>query len=454
MNSKAYISVMIERSRKAQKVFEGFDQQQVDNVVKEIAKVVYDNAEELARMAVEETRMGVYEDKVKKNRGKPSIIWNSIKNKKSVGIISHNEETGIIEVAKPMGVIGLVTPCTNPVVTPMCNAMFALKGRNSVIISPHPRAKKCTRYIVDLFNNAIKKYNVPEDLIQTIDEPSIELTNELMKNVDVVVATGGMGMVKSAYSSGKPSYGVGAGNVQCIIDRDVDFKEAVPKIIAGRIFDNGIICSGEQSIIIHEDNYDEIISEFKENGAYYTEDKSEVDAIRSALFPNGAMNKNLAGQSIQKVADVAGITIPEGTKVILAKAEGIGEADALGEEKMCSVIAVYKYKTFKEAVDIANANLDVTGKGHSISLHSYNKENIEYAGKNIPVCRVLLNQVCATMNGGSFFNGLTPTTTLGCGSWGNNSISENLDYKHLINITRIAHYMKDAIVPTDEELWG
>jgi len=454
MDSKEFFATMIEKSGKAQKIFEGFNQQQVDSVVKEIAKIVYNNAEELARMAVDETRMGVYEDKVKKNHGKPSIIWNSIKNKKSVGIISYNEETGVVEVAKPMGVVGVVTPCTNPIVTPMCNAMFALKGRNSIIISPHPRAKKCTRHLVDMFNNAIKKYNVPEDLIQTIDEPTIELTSELMKNVDVVVATGGMGMVKSAYSSGKPSYGVGAGNVQCIIDQDVDIEETVPKIIAGRIFDNGIICSGEQTIIAHEDDYDKVVAELKANGAYYTEDKEEVSRIRNAVFPKGVMNKNLVGQSIQKVADAAGIKIPEGTKAIVVKAEGTGEADDLSQEKMCSVIAAYKYKTFKEAIEIANANLEVAGKGHSISLHSNNKGNVEYAGNNVSVCRVLVNQICSTMNGGSFFNGFAPTTTLGCGSWGNNSISENFDYKHLINITRIGYFMKDAKVPTNEELWG
>ncbi len=453
MNSQEYFAEIMEKSGKAQKAFETFNQEQVDNVVKAIARVVYDNAEELAKMAAEETRMGVYEDKIKKNRGKSSIIWNSLKDKKTVGVISRDEKTGVVEVARPMGVIGLVTPCTNPIVTPMCNAMFALKGRNSVIISPHPRAKKCAKYLVELFDKAIAKYNAPENLIMLIEEPTIELTSELMKNVDVVVATGGMGMVKSAYSSGKPAYGVGAGNVQCIIDKGFDLKDAVPKIIAGRIFDNGIICSGEQTIIAHEDDYAALIDELRANGAYYTEDKAEVEKVRNALFTNGVMNKDLVGQSIEKVAEAAGIKLPAGTKAIVVKADGIGRDDLLCKEKMCSVIATFKYKTFAEAIEIANANLEYEGKGHSISLHSNNQENVEYAANTVPVCRVLINQICSTMNGGSFFNGFAATTTLGCGSWGNNSISENLDYKHLINITRIGYYLKDARVPTDEELW-
>jgi len=269
MENNDLIKSLIDKSRIAQKEFEKFNQQQVDVVVKAIARVVYDHAEELARMAADESRMGVYEDKIKKNRGKSSIIWNHLKTKKTVGIIKYDEETGVVEVARPMGVVGVITPCTNPIVTPMANSMAALKGRNSIIIAPHPRAKNCARYLVNLFNEAIAKYNAPENLIQVIDEPSIELTSELMSAVDVVVATGGMGMVKSAYSSGKPAYGVGAGNVQCIIDKGVDLKDSIPKIVAGRIFDNGIICSGEQTIIVHEEDYAQAIDEIKANGAYF-----------------------------------------------------------------------------------------------------------------------------------------------------------------------------------------
>lgn len=453
MESKEYIRLMMDKALVAQKKYEKFNQQQVDAIVKAVARVVYDNAVELARLAVDETKMGDFEDKVKKNQGKAKIIWHSLKGKKSVGIIHYDEETGITEVAKPMGIIGVVAPCTNPIVTPMCNAMFSLKGRNAIIIAPHPKAKRCTRRLVDLFNNAIGKLGAPENLIQTIDEPSIELTGELMKAVDVIIATGGMGMVKSAYSSGKPAYGVGVGNVQGIIDRNIDIQDAVTKIIASRTFDNGIICSGDQSIIVHEEDYDRVIATLKANGAYYIEGGEERDRLRSALFIEGAMNKNLVGQPVAKVAETAGINLPQGTKMIAVKAEGAGKIDLLSKEKMCPVISTYRYKSFTEAVDIAVTNLEVEGKGHSITLYSDNQANIEYAAETVPVCRVLVNQICATMNGGSFNNGLTPTTTLGAGSWGNNSISENLGYKHLINITRIGYYLKDAKVPTDEEIW-
>jgi len=453
-SSVSLIDELIKKSKRAQIEFEKFSQAQVDDVVKAIAKVVYDNAKELARMAVDETRMGNYEDKLKKKLGKARILWHSLKGKKSVGIIDYDENTGIALVAKPMGVIGAVTPCTNPVVTPMCNIMFALKGRNSVIIAPHPRAKKCGKYVVDLFKTAIARYNAPANLIQIIEEPTIELTNELMKKVDVVIATGGMGMVKAAYSSGKPAYGVGVGNVQVIIDRDADIKDAIPKIITGRAFDNGIICSAEQTIIIPEEKFEAAIAEFEANGCYYISDASQKAKLRNILFIDGLPNKDVIGQDVNRIASLAQIEIPVDTKVLVVQTDGIGRDDVFCKEKMCPVLAVIKYRQFADAVAIAQANLDVEGKGHSVTLHSNNRKNIELAAENIKVCRFLINQVCATSNGGSFFNGLAATTTLGCGSWGNNSISENLDYKHLINISRIAYFKKDSKMPTDDELWG
>jgi succinate-semialdehyde dehydrogenase len=303
-------------------------------------------------------------------------------------------------------------------------------------------------------NEALAKLGAPANIIQTIEEPSIEASSELMKGVDVVVATGGAGMVKSAYSSGKPAYGVGPGNVQCIIDTDADIAVCVPKIIAGRKFDNGIICSGEQTVIAHKDQYDAIMAEFKKNGAVLITDAAEKAALREALFPGGVMNKDLVGQSVQKIAAAAGLNVPEGTPVILVEADGYGKDDLFSKEKMCPVISTYKYDNFEEAVVIARANLDVEGKGHSVSIHSNNREHLEYAGETIEVARVLVNQICSTMNGGAFTNSLTPTTTLGCCSWGNNSISENFGFKHLINYIRIAENLPNKAVPTDEEVWG
>ncbi|HCX63250.1 MAG TPA: succinate-semialdehyde dehydrogenase [Clostridiales bacterium] len=449
------ISELVNNARLAQKEIENFTQEQVDAIVKVVAKTIFDNAEALAKIAVEETGMGVYEHKVAKNTGKARIIWNSLKSKKSVGVIEEDLESGIIKVAKPMGVIGALTPCTNPIVTPMCNIMFALKGRNAIIIAPHPRAKKCASYTLELINENLKKFNLPKNLIQTISEPSVELTNELMKSVDVIVATGGMGMVKAAYSSGKPSYGVGAGNVQCIIDRDVNFAEAAPKIITGRAFDNGIICSGEQMVIVHNDDYDNVVNELVKNKAYFVNNEDDKNRLKKVLFDkDGVMNREAVGKSAAAIGKLAGIGVPDDVSVILVPVDARGKEDVLCKEKMCPVIGIVRYKSFEEALDIAEANLEYEGKGHSVAIHSNNKNNLIKAGERLPVSRLLVNQICATMNGGSFVNGLAATTTLGCGSWGNNSISENLDYKHFINITRIASVIDGAAQPPDDVIWG
>ncbi|MGI6691331.1 MAG: aldehyde dehydrogenase family protein [Christensenellales bacterium] len=453
-NIEALVSGLIQKARTAQQVIEGYNQNQVDALVRAVAKVVFDNAESLAKDAVEETRMGRYEDKVKKNKGKARVIWNDLKGKKSVGIIRELPEEGLIEVAKPMGVVGAVTPTTNPIVTPMCNAMFALKGRNAILISPHPRSKKCSARTVMLMREAIAALGAPEDLIQVIEEPSVEASALVMKSCDVCISTGGMGMVRAAYSSGKPAFGVGAGNVQCILGKDADIDKVVPMIIEGRAFDNGIICSAEQTAIVPEKDVQRVIDAFVREGAYYISSKEEVDSIRKTLFPDGVMNKVCVGQSAAFVAEKAGIQVPENTKVLLVRTENYGEKDSLSSEKMAPVITLYTYKTWEEAVDIAQANLNVAGLGHSVCIHSHDKDEIEYAALKLPVSRILLNQVCATSNGGSFFNGLSATTTLGCGSWGNNSISENLSWKHLLNISRVADVKPGSFVPDDEQIWG
>ncbi|WP_313758014.1 aldehyde dehydrogenase family protein [Tissierella sp.] len=451
--NKTTVDMMVEKARESQKVFEKFTQEQVDNIVKAMGKVIYDNAESLAKEAVEETRMGVYEDKVAKNRGKAKTIWNSLKGKKSVGIIDEDYENGLISIAKPIGVVCAVTPTTNPIVTPMCNAMFALKGGNAIIVAPHPRSKKSSTHAVALMNVEIKKLGAPDNLIQIIEEPSIELTNELMQKSDVVLATGGMAMVKSAYLSGKPSFGVGAGNVQVIIDRDIDFIEATQKVIAGRIFDNGIICSGEQSIIVPQDKYEEVVKAMEVNGAFYVGDEATVSKFRDVLFKNVVINGDIVGQSVQFIANLAGVEVPEETKVILLKPNGIGKEDLLCKEKMCPVMIVLPYNTFEEAVAIAQTNLELEGKGHTTAIHSNNQEHIRYAGVNLTVSRLVVNAPSSTTAGGSLFNSLSPTTTLGCGTWGNNSISENLNYKHLINISRVAFVKTGITAPTDEEIW-
>ena len=451
--SLAYIKSYLDRAQTAQREFETYTQEEIDAVVKAVGKVVYQNAQYLAELAVEETGMGLVEDKTAKNKSKAAIIWNSLRDKKSVGILSRDQEAGIVEIAKPMGVVAAITPCTNPIVTPMSNAMFALKGGNAIIITPHHKAIRCSTAAIDLINEALAKLGAPKYLVQILSEQSRENTRNLIANADVVIATGGAGMVHAAYSSGRPALGVGAGNVQCIIDRGIDYGEAVPKIIAGRAFDNGIICSGEQTVIAPAEDFDRIMEEFRKNGAYLVQSTEEKEALRKAMFVDDAMNRHAIGQSAEALAKLAKIEIPQGTKLFVAEADGPGEADLLSKEKMCPVLAAYRYEEFSQAVDIAQANLELEGKGHSVAIHSHNEENIEYAGKRLSVCRFVINQVCASSAGGSFFNGLAPTNTLGCGSWGHNSISENLNYRHLINISRIAYFMPGNHVPTESELW-
>lgn len=448
------IATLIERARIAQKAIEHYTQEQVDLLVREIGKTVFDNAEMLAKLAVDETRMGVYEHKVAKNKGKSKTIWNDLKGKKSVGMISRDLETNIVEIAKPIGVVGAVTPTTNPIVTPMCNAMFAIKGKNAIIIAPHPRAKGCSKRTVDLINERLEKLGAPKHLIQIIAEPSIESTNALMQHVDVVVATGGMAMVKAAYSSGKPAYGVGAGNVQVIIDRDIDFKAATQKIIEGRTFDNGIICSGEQTVIVHQDDYNDVVDAFRHHGAYFTDDSQEIHHFKEALFRNGHMNKDAVGQSPQTIASLANISIPEETKVILLPVTAYGERELLCKEKMCPVLTIIAYDTFAEAIAIAKANLEVEGNGHTAAIHSNHFDHIKEAGEALSVSRLVVNAPSATTAGGSFYNGFSPTTTLGCGSWGNNSISENFTYKNLLNISRIGLIKEKVTILDDDQIWA
>ena len=448
------INDLVAKARVAQAEYESFTQKQVDAVVRDIGKFVYDNAESLAKMAVEETEMGSFEDKILKNKGKARVIWNNLKNKKSRGVIGEDTETNLVFVAKPMGVVAAVTPVTNPIVTPMCNGMFALKTGNAVIFASHPKAQKCAEYLTLEFMKIVKSHNGPDDLIQVVTNGSVEKTQQLMQSADVVVATGGGAMVKSAYSSGKPSFGVGAGNVPVIIDRNINLKDAVEKIVDGASFDHGIICSHEQFVIAPEENFDQTIELFTNTGkVWFTDDKNQIQKLREIVFQDGHLNKDVVGKSASDVGEMAGIKVPDSARLILLPADGSGTEDVLAKEKLCPVIAIVPYSTFENAVAMAKANLLVEGAGHSAALHSNDEENIQMAGIELPISRLVVNQPSSTTAGGSLTNGFAPTTTLGCGSWGGNSISENLDYKHLMNVSRIGKVIVDKVVPSDEEIW-
>ena len=455
ISTNPQVQELVSRARVAQAAFESFSQEQVDAIVRGIGKYVYDNAEMLARMAVEETGIGVYEDKILKNKGKSRIIWNNLKGKKSRGIIGEDAEANLVYVAKPVGVVAAVTPVTNPTVTPMCNAMFALKTGNAIVFAPHPKAERSAELLTREFMKIVKAHGGPDDLVQTVRNGSVETTQELMKAVDVVVATGGGAMVKSAYSSGRPSLGVGAGNVPVIIDRDADLRDAAEKIVTGAGFDNGIICSHEQFVLTPAEKYDETVRSFLATGkVWYTDDEAQVQKLRDVVFPGGRLNKDVVGRTAREVGAMAGIDVPASARIILLPARGAGTEDVLAKEKLCPVVAIHPYETFEEAVAKARANLLVEGAGHSAALHSNTERHIRSAGVELPVSRLVVNQACALTAGGSLTNGLAPTTTLGCGSWGGNSISENLDYKHLMNVSRIGKVISSRRVPTDAEIWA
>src|SRR5690606_27248643 len=347
--------------------------------------------------------IGDYDDKVLKNKGKARVIWNNLKGKKSRGIVGEEPESNIVLVAKPMGVVGAVTPVTNPIVTPMCNGMFALKAGNAVIFAPHPKAQNCTCHLTREFMRIVKSHGGPDDLIQMVENGSVEKTQELMRAVDVVVATGGPAMVKSAYSSGKPSFGVGAGNVPVIIDRDADLKDAVEKIVAGASFDNGIICSHEQFVLAPKERYEDTLAAFAATGkVWYTDDAQQVQKLRDVVFPNGQLNKDVVGKPAHEVGRMAGVEVPESARLILLPAKGAGTEDVLAREKLCPVVAILPYQEFKEAVEKAKANLLVGGAGHTAALHSNREEHTRAAGVALPVSRLAVNRPSSLHAGGSF----------------------------------------------------
>ena len=449
------VTEMVLKARVAQRIFETYSQQEIDNIVRAIGKYVYDNAEVLSQMAIDDTGIGNLQDKIQKCKGKSAVIWNNLKGKKSRGIIGEDNEKGLVSVAKPMGVIGAITPVTNPVVTPMCNAMFAIKCGNAVIIAPHPKGQRCAEYLGEAFMDIVRKYNGPENLVQVVKNGSVETTQALMQAVDVIVATGGGAMVKSAYSSGKPAFGVGPGNVPVIIDRDVDLQEATAKIVAGASFDNGLICSHEQCVLVPEEKYAEAVAAFINTGkVWYSADEDVIEAFRKTVFHDGKLNPAVIGLSAWKVAAAAGISVPETTRLIMLKAKGAGDADILCKEKLCPVVSMLSYDSFEQALAMAQANLEVEGKGHSAAIHSNNEDHIRAAGVSLTVSRLVVNQPSSTSAGGSFLNGFSPTTTLGCGSWGGNSISENLNYTHLMNVSEIGKVIENKRVPASPaEIW-
>lgn len=461
MDTKEYISGLVARSKVAQEVFGEFTQEQVDAIVKAVGKHFYDNAVRYSTLACEETKMGRLDAKITKHQKVTVGHWAYLKGKKSVGIIDEDPVNQVVTYAKPLGVLACITPVTNPTVTIAGNAMCAFKCRNSVIVAPHPKAKGITKLCVDEVRALVKSLGAPEDILLCIEDPSIDATNTLMPMCSAVIATGGPGMVKSAYSCGRPSFGVGQGNVQSIIDRGCrdQYDYYTNATIQNRIFDNGVPCTSEQTTHFPVEDTAEILASFQKNGAYLIEDEERLDILRKSLFnknPDGSdrINAAYAGKSAMELSEEFDLGAPEGTLILLVKARGTADVEPLCREKLCPVVAYLPYETFEEGVAHAVANLKKEGAGHSCCIFSKDPEHVAYAADRFPVSRVIVNGSTTNAGGNSFNIGLNPTMSLGCGSWGGNSISENLTYYHLMNTTKVATYMADAKVPTPEEVWA
>jgi len=438
---------MYERVKEAQRRFAEYTQEQVDEIFR--AAAIAANAERipLAKMAVEETGMGVVEDKVIKNHYAAEYIYNYYKDTKTCGVIEYDAAFGMKKVAEPIGIIGAVIPTTNPTSTAIFKALICLKTRNGIIISPHPRAKKSTIAAAKIVLEAAVKAGAPEDIIGWIDVPSLELTNELMKTSDTILATGGPGMVKAAYSSGKPALGVGAGNTPAIIDSTADIQVAVNSIIHSKTFDNGMICASEQSVTVLADIYDKVKKEFADRGCYFLKD-DEIEKVRKTIIINGALNAKIVGQSAYKIAALAGVEVDPKTKVLIGEVESVDISEEFAHEKLSPVLAMYKAENFDDAIAKAARLVADGGYGHTSSLfvHPSQTEKIEKHSHAMKTCRILINTPSSQGGIGDLYNfSLTPSFTLGCGSWGGNSVSDNVGVKNLLNIKKVAERRENML---------
>ena len=454
--AKTYIAGLIQNARAAQKEFEErfTTQRAVDEVVRAIALTIYNAKEELAPEVVEETGMGTVAYKITKMIATTTGQWNTMRGKASMGFIENPyDEPGVRVIAKPIGVVGSICPTTNPIITVVMNSMAAIKCRNAIIVAPHPKAKFVSQKAVNMIRAAFAKLGAPEDLIQIVapDHCTIETTDELLAACDVNVATGGPGMVKSVYSCGKPGFGVGQGNTQEIICDDwTDLETTCAAAVANRAWDLGVPCTGDQMIHISAKREADFLAAVEKGGAYIIDDPEVRAKLSAYVFPDGKnINRDVVGKTPQVVGKAIGIEVPEDRQVLLTKVVGQAQDDVLCKECLFPLMRYRTYETFEEAVDAACANLYMEGAGHNSSIWTNDEANIEYASMRMPVSRLQVNQVPLGKN-----NGMPPTTTLGCGYWSGNSISENFSYRFLLNVIRIAYRLDNAVIPTDDEIWA
>lgn len=450
------IHVLMERARKAQAMIEHYTQEQLDELIKAMVWSCAQPgvAEELATHTLEETRLGDYNGKFAKIFTKTRAALMDILPDKSVGIIEEDKERNIIKIAKPVGVIGALSPSTNPEATPVIKAINAVKGRNAIIVAPHPRAKRTNKLIIDRMREALDKMGAPVDLVIAIEEPSMEKTNELMKQCDLILATGGPAMVKAAYSSGKPALGVGAGNAVITVDETANIKDAAEKIRISKTLDLAASCSADNSVIAVEAVYDELLEALIAEGGYLA-NHDDYRKIAGTLWEDGHLNAACVVQKPQTLGEMAGCEIPEDRKFIIMPETGTGPDHPYSGEKLSAIMAFYKVKDIDEAVALTNEIQEYQGKGHSCGIYSNSDENILKLANGTKTSRVMVNQPQAPSNSGNLWNGMRQTFSLGCGTWGNNSTNENINWRHLINVTWVSKPLATPkVIPSDEELFG
>lgn len=454
MEAKEKISALMTRARNAQASIEDWNQEQVDTLTKALVWSVVKPGviEKVAQMAVDESQLGNYQSKYTKLQKKLRGGLRDMQGKKSVGVIEEDPEKGLIKIAKPVGVVGALIPCTNPEATPVFMAISAIKGRNAIIMAPHPRTKKTNTYIVSILRETLKKYKAPEDLIIGLEEPSMDDSGELMKQCDLIVATGGAPLVKVAYSSGTPAYGVGAGNAVIVVDETADIADAARKIKLSKTFDYATSCSSDNSIVVIEKIYDQLMAALQKEGGYIV-NAEEKKKLQATLWPDGHLSRFTTAQPAEKIAELAGFTLPKDTQFIMVPETGVGPDAPFSGEKMCVVLTVYKVPNFDAAVDKVNAITGYQGMGHSCGLHSNDQKRVVEIGLRTKVSRIMIRQPQCYGNTGNWDNGMPFTMTLGCGSWGGNITSENISWKHMINTTWVSLPIKENI-PDDKTLFA
>ena len=457
MSAKEEIEVLIERSREAQKQIENYTQDQVDELIKAMVWSVAKPgiAEKIAQFTVDETQLGNYDGKFLKIQRKTRATLMDIINDKSVGILEEDLERAIVKIAKPMGVIGALSPSTNPEATPVIKSIHAIKGRNSIIVAPHPRAKLTNKMICDLMRDAIEKCGGPADLVQAIEIPSLELTNELMAQCDRVLATGGGAMVNAAYSSGTPALGVGVGNAVITVDDTADLDDAAEKIRISKTLDLAASCSSDNSVILVEPIYDEMISKLKEKGGFLVSEDQKEKLKKTLWDEEGHLNTAIVAQPAQKIAEMANIEVPEETGFYIVPETGWGKDFPFSGEKLSVIMALYKADNIDHAIELTNNIQAYQGQGHSCGIYSNNDENIMKLANSTKTSRVMVNQPQAASNSGNLWNGMRQTFSLGCGSWGGNGTNNNISWRDLINETWVSKPLsKTKELMSDEELFG